>query len=78
MPEEDKNNKEQDEQYELVFKNGALANLKELARAFGVPENDLGQVVNKGIQLLKITKNSKIIFFEDQNGSRYKVDLSKL
>ena len=35
-----------DEQYELIFKNGALANLKSLAKNFGVPENDLRQVVN--------------------------------
>ena len=82
MAEEEKktteNNGEDKEKYELVFQNGALKNLKELAIAFGVPEDDLGKVVNKGIQMLKLTKDSKYFIFEDKNGNRFKVDINKL
>lgn len=66
------------EEYELIFTNGALANLKKLACDFGVPEDDLKQVVNKGIHLLTITKDSKFIIFENKEGEKYKIDMSKL
>ena len=81
MAEEEKKTTEkngEEEKYELVFQNGALKNLKELAIAFNVPETDLGKLVNKGIQMLKLTKDSKYFIFEDKNGNRFKVDISKL
>ena len=66
------------EQYELVFKNGALANLKDLAKIFSIPEDDLRQVVSKAISLLSITKNAKTLILEDKNGERFKIDIGKL
>jgi len=68
----------QEEQYELVFRNGALANLKSLATKLGVPESDLKQIVNKGIKLLTIVKDAKSLTLEDQNGDRYRIDIAKL
>ena len=78
MPDLDNNNNQQEEQFELIFRNGALANLKDLAKVFNVPENDLRQVVNKGIRLLTLTKDAKGLVLEDKNGDRFKVDIEKL
>lgn len=64
--------------YELVFKNGALANLKNLAATFGVPEDDLRQVVSKSIKLLTLVKDAKALTFENQNGERFSVDIRRL
>lgn len=38
MADEVKTPAEEQEQYELIFRNGALANLKDLARTFGIPD----------------------------------------
>jgi len=67
-----------EETYELVLKNGALANLKKLALTFNVPENDLKLVINKGLNLLTLIDGGKNITFEDKNGDRYRIDLNKL
>lgn len=68
----------EEEQYELVFKNGALANLKSLAKTFNIPEDNLRQVVSKAIALLSLTKNAKSLILEDSNGERFKVDVKSL
>ena len=78
MREEKITEKKTEEKYELVFQNGALENLKELATIFNVPENDLGKLVNKGIQILKLTKDKKFFIFEDKDGNRFRVDIGKL
>lgn len=69
---------EKEEKYELVFQNGALKNLKALAVALGVPENDLKQVISKGINLLGVVKDAKSLVFEDKNGGRFLIDIKKL
>ena len=66
------------EQYEIIFKNGALLNLKQLAKAFGVAENELKQVVSKGINLLTLVKDAKSLVLEDKNGNRFFIDVKKL
>lgn len=78
MDEKESTDENGEEQYELVFKNGALANLKSLAKRFNVPENDLKQVVSKGIKLLGIVKDAKQLTLEDRNGERFIVDIEKL
>jgi hypothetical protein len=72
------NNIPQEPQYELIFKNGALTNLKSLALTFGLPEDDLKQVVSKSIKLLSVVKDAKILTFENQNGERFNVDVKRL
>lgn len=69
---------EEQEQYELVFKNGALGNLKELAKVFGIPETELRQVVRKAIALLNLTKDAKTLVMEDKKGDRFKIDVKSL
>lgn len=68
----------QEEQFEVVFKNGALKNLKELATLFGVPETELSKIVSKSTRLLTIVKNAKKVSFEDESGNRYYVDVRAL
>ncbi|TSC76371.1 MAG: hypothetical protein G01um101429_1165 [Parcubacteria group bacterium Gr01-1014_29] len=77
MEEKDKKT-EGAEQYELIFRNGALTNLKELARRFNIPENDLKQIVNKSIKLLTLTKDAKSLILEDKNGDRFRIDVGNL
>lgn len=79
MPLEETKNSNQ-EPYELTFTNGALANLKKIAGEFKVPENDLKQVVNKGIQVLSLIKSvgTKTVTFENKKGERYTLDVDNL
>ncbi|MFH1047237.1 MAG: hypothetical protein V1738_02940 [Patescibacteria group bacterium] len=67
-----------EETYEIVFRNGALKNLKSVAKDLGVPESDLKQVVNKSINLLTLVKSGKFLFLEDDKGNRFRVDLNRL
>lgn len=78
MPEEKDKKSEDLEQYEVTFRNGALVNLKKLARDLDVPESDLREVVNKSINLLTLAKNANIVVIENQKGDRYRIDLKKL
>lgn len=78
MAEEETPPQAEPEQYELVFKNGALANLKSLAKTFKIPEDDLRLVVSKAISLLSLTKDAKTLTLENKNGERFRVDLEKL
>lgn len=67
-------------QYELIFKNGALANLKRLAAQFNVPESDLRQVINKGIQMLSLIKSldTKNVILETKKGEKFVLDAEKI
>lgn len=78
MEEKTKTTPPVEEKYELIFKNGALANLKELAGILNVPQDDLKQVVSKSINLLNLAKNAKTLVLEDHNGNRYYIDLKKI
>lgn len=71
-------NKTHEEQFELVFRNGALSNLKSLARNFDVPEDNLKEIVNKAVKLLTFVKDSDSILFKDASGTHFRVDVKKL
>lgn len=68
------------EEYKLSFKNGALKNLKRLAVRFGVPDDDLDEVVSKAVKLLTYVQDSKdnSVSFVDKKGIRYIVDIENL
>lgn len=66
-----------EEEYQLSFKNGALANIKSLASVFDISEDNLQNVINKAISLLSVVKDSEFVYFE-KNGERYKVNIRKL
>lgn len=80
MSEEDTKTKsgEAEEQFEVSFRNGALANLKTLAKAYSVSEDELGDLINKGIKVLGWIKNAKEVSFEDAGGDRFKFDPKNL
>ena len=72
--------KEVETEFKLLFKNGALDNLKRLSKRFNVPEEDLDKVVEKAVKLLTYVKDSKDgkITFEETNGERYFVNINEL
>jgi hypothetical protein len=69
-----------EEKYELIFRNGALANLKKLANNLGVPEENLKEVVNKGIKVLTLIKSvdTKTIILETKQGEKFTLDVEKI
>lgn len=80
MTQEEKKANGNGEEFELIFKNGALANLKNLAGQLNVSEDNLGEVVNKGIRLLSIIKNvgTKTITLEAKDKSRFVLDAERI
>lgn len=70
----------EEETYELLFRNGALANLKKLAGRFNVPEDNLKEIVNKAIKLLTAvdSTNPKQVIIESKNGDRFTIDAKDL
>ena len=76
----DEDKKKLEEQFQLIFKNGALANLKNLAVKLSVSEDNLGEVVNKSIKLLSTIKNvdTKTLTLETSDGKRYIIDTNTL
>lgn len=68
--------KEQD-RLEVVFTNGALSKIKEIAAFLSIPDTDLNSVIVKGIQVLSEAKNSgnTFIVIEKKDGKREKLDL---
>ncbi|PWU23391.1 hypothetical protein C5B42_03090 [Candidatus Cerribacteria bacterium 'Amazon FNV 2010 28 9'] len=68
--------KETPDKFVLTFTNGALAKLQELAQEFGVPQERLGDVVAKGLKILDLSKNGKIII--DKTTEKLEVDIKKL
>ena len=79
-PEEKKGTKTEEEKFELIFKNGALANLKKLASRLNIPQDNLGEVVNRSIKILSIIKNvdTQTLTLETKNKERYVLDADKL
>lgn len=77
MSDEQKDIPQTPEEYQLSFKNGALANIKNLASVFNISEENLQDVINKAISLLSVVKDSEFVYFE-RDGERYKVNIKKL
>lgn len=73
--------KEKIEEFEIIFKNGALENLTRLADQFDSSENDgLRLVVAKAIRLLTYVKDAKEgkVFFKDKKGDTFNIDIDTL
>lgn len=75
-----KQTKEEEEKFELIFKNGALANLKNLAIKLNVSPDNLGEAVNKSIKLLSIVKNvdTETLTLETKDKKRYILNIDTL
>lgn len=60
----------------VIFKKEALAKLKELASFLDIPEEKLGDVLIKGLHVVDMAKEGKIII--ETKGERLEIDIKKL
>ncbi|MBI4086611.1 hypothetical protein HY416_01365 [Candidatus Kaiserbacteria bacterium] len=65
------------QEFSVTFRNGALAKLRKVARELGIPEERLGDVLVKGLNLIDVGKEGTTITIEKKNG-RYEIDLRRL
>ena len=68
-----KENKPEDE-FEITFRNGALKRLKKVAADLNIPEDRLGEVLTKGINLIDIAKEGSNVTIK-KGKEEYVVDL---
>ena len=66
-----------DESYDVIFSNQALSKLKDLAKYYEKSDEDLADVVIKGIQVLDIAKKFKTstLYVQDAPNSVKKINL---
>lgn len=64
------------ESYEITFRNGALKKLKDLAKRLDVPEDNLAQVLTKGMKVIELAEDNKITI--RSGGDNYIIDLKKI
>ena len=63
----------------IIFKDGALDKLKELAYYFNIPQHKLGDVLIKGLHLLDLAKSEgKTEMTLEHKKQKIKIDLEKL
>lgn len=72
----DDTSSETNDTYELTFRNGALAKLKELARKLDISEDNLDQVVEKGIKALELPDDNRLVY--KKGGESYFIDIRNL
>ncbi len=67
------------EEFKVTFKNGALKNLQRLATHFKTGD-DLERIVAKATKLLTFVQDAKNgrVFWENDKGERYVVDIDNL
>lgn len=66
----------QDETYEITFRNGALKKLKALAKKLDIPEDNLAEVLSRGMKVLELSEDNKVTV--KSGGDTYIVDLKKI
>ncbi|MEK7098936.1 MAG: hypothetical protein AAB916_00270 [Patescibacteria group bacterium] len=67
--------KEQKQQeFNITFKNGALERLKKVAADLKIPEDRLGDVLIKGLNLIDIAKEGTVVTIE-KGREKYVIDL---
>ena len=64
------------DEYQITFKNGALANLKQLATKLNVSEDELDKVVEKGLNALQLSDDGILLF--RKGGVTYQIDIKRL
>ncbi len=70
---EPESNNQQDE-FSITFRNGALKRLKKLASDLNVPESQLGDVLSKGINLMDVAKEGTVVTVK-KGKEEYQIDL---
>lgn len=66
----------QEPEYILTFRNGALTKLKELAVKLDIPPESLSEVVVKGMKLLDLASDGKLVIEKGQE--KLEIDLKKI
>ncbi len=67
----------QQPEFSVTFRNGALTRLKKVATELGISEENLAEVLKKGVALMDVAKEGNNITFE-KAGQRYVIDLRRL
>lgn len=67
---------EQEESYEITFRNGALKKLKSLAKRLDIPEDNLAEVLSRGIKVMELAEDNKLTV--KSGGDTYIIDLKKI
>lgn len=63
--------------FSVTFRNGALARLKKVAGELGIPEENLADVLKKGVALIDMAKEGNNVTIEKGN-EKYVIDLRRL
>ena len=66
----------QEDTYEITFRNGALKKLKDLAKKLDVPEDNLAEVLARGMKVMELADDNKITV--KSGGDTYIIDLKKI
>lgn len=64
------------DEYTITFKNGALTTLRALAQKLEVANDNLDEVITKGLKVLELPEDNKLIF--KKGGETYSVDIKQL
>jgi len=67
---------EQEETYEITFRNGALKKLKSLAKRMDISEDNLAEVLSRGIKVMELAEDNKLTV--KSGGDTYIIDLKKI
>ena len=63
-------------EFVVTFRNGALKKLKELAIDLEISEDELGDVLQKGLKIIELAKDGKLVI--EKNKERYEIDLKRI
>lgn len=66
----------QEDTYEITFRNGALKKLKSLAKRLDIDENNLAEVLTKGMKVMELAEDNKVTV--KSGGETYIIDLKKV
>ena len=64
------------EEFIMTFKNGALTKIKQIAKRLDISEDNLEQVVEKGIKALELPDDNKLIYKKGEGS--YFIDIRNL
>lgn len=65
------------EEFKVTFRNGALKRLKKVANDLNIPEDRLGEVLTKGINLIDLTREGSNVTIK-KGKEEYVIDLRAL
>lgn len=70
------NKPDEEDTYEITFRNGALKKLKDLAKRLDIPDDNLAEVLARGIKVMELAEDNKLSV--KSGGDTYIIDLKKI